>query len=420
MESIILFSCLAILTVGTYLIWPSKYNIPAHINLGFIFPAYFSPIVILETYNTYDENLFKLYYLIVVSGTIFYVIGLLLGNKLKFRKLTTSFDVLRVADYETRVIRVIKNAMIFGIVGLVLSYAIMGYIPVFASDPISAKFFRGIYKIGYSRVSILYRTSVFILINLIPLSIIIAYYKKHKLYYFLAFAAVFLLFLALSRGPAFTGALLAIIIICVIRGGWYFWGIFSLLCVIYSLGSSFYYMFGIIEFDFSDVMSTKKSGLEFWQIISSGTQDVPDHLYFLKMFELNPIYTYGRTFYGGLIPNHYEWNPNVYNLRIVSPGTDIDEIVSGGMRLPAPIWGYVSFGWIGVVLLPLFSGIITGIFTRITKAWLKEHKSPIIITVIILINMVLFNQLQNFFLLSIYNIPAIAIVLIFMYRFKFK
>jgi hypothetical protein len=419
-EAILLFSSLTILMVGTYIIWPSKYNIPAHVNAGFIFPAYFSPIIILATQETYDPDIFNLYFKVVVFGTLFYFVGLIIGNRVNFVKFSTSFDVLKKQDYETRIIKIVKFSMYAGIIGLIISYAVMGYIPFFASDPISAKFFRGAYKDGYSRVSVIYRASVFIIINMIPISIIIAYYKKQIIFYFLAFAAFVLLFLALSRGPAFTGVLLAIIIICVRKGRFYFWGIFLCLFVIFSIGSSFYYMFDLIDFDFDNVMATKRSGLEFWQIISSGTQDVPDQLYFLKMFESNPIYTYGRTFYGGLIPNHYQWNPNVYNLNIVSPGTDIDEVVSGGIRLPAPIWGYVSFGWIGVMLLPLFSGLITGALTRVTRNWVRKHSSPITLTVIILINMILFNQLQNFFLLSIYNIPAIAIIIIFMYRFKFK
>lgn len=421
MLGIALFLSLSVLFVGTYLIWPSRFNVPAHINVGFILPAYFSPLVILETQDIWPESLVNIYSYIIIIGAATYVAGMLIGVRLKVYKWSVSFTKLPPFQYDNRAMRLTKTFMIIGVIGLLLSYLIMGFVPILASDPIAAKFFRGVYAASYARAAILYRSSFYILTNLIPLSLIIWYVTKKKIFLIVVIAAFVLMLAALSRGPAFTGVLIALIIISIRFGKIYFKIFFISLFIIFAFGASFYYIFNIVDYSSGAFnVETKKAGLTFWKIISSGTPDVSDQLYFLSKYLEKPELTYGKTFFGGLVPGHYKWNPNVYSLNVVSSDSDIDEVISGGLRLPVPIWGYISFGWLGVITIPLLSGIITGYITKLTKLWIKKTSSLITFTVIVLINMLVLHQFETFYLLNIYNIPPTIIMLFYLYKVKLK
>jgi len=157
-----------------------------------------------------------------------------------------------------------------------------------------------------------------------------------------------------------------------------------------------------------------------FETIALGAPDVLDHLTFLKSFNNTPLYTYGRTFYGGLIPGHYKWNPAVWSLMVSNPDGDLNEITSGGLRLPLPLWGYVSFSWTGVVLLSFFSGLINGYLIKAIKKMIKETQSIIVITVVILLYVNVYTQFVTFYALSMYSIPVFAFMAFYMYRFKLK
>jgi len=185
---------------------------------------------------------------------------------------------------------------------------------------------------------------------------------------------------------------------------------------IYLASSAFYFVVGVR--DLTTVSSGFKDDHVFWRVIAAGTVDITDQLNFLDFFNRNPLWTYGRTVFGGLVPSHYEWNPAVYTLKVVNPGEDLSDIVSGGLRLPAPIWGYVSFQWIGVVVFCFLSGFIKGLLLKFTKHWILKSKSILVAAVIIVINISFFGQLSDFYTMSIYALPPVFVLVFYAFRIR--
>jgi len=411
--------CLTISSIGAYLVWPSRYNVPAHLGVGFVLIAYFVPALILKVQDDYSDEVVNLYVTILVVGTISYLIGMFLGFSIKPGKTNFSFDVLPLNLYEERVIRVTKMFLCIGIPSMILGYLMMGFVPLFAADPVAAKFFRGQYQVPFY-TSIVYLSSFLILSNITPISIMIWYQDKKKVFFLIAtIVAICLMMLSLSRGPAFTGILYAIIIVMSFKSRKSFALLIFLIIFIYLFSSIFYYLIGIK--DINDIAGGFKSDDHLmWRVIAGGTVDIDDQLNFLKFFVDNPIWTYGRTVVGGLVPSHYEWNPSVYTLRVVNPGEDLSTLISGGLRLPGPVWGYVSFQWIGVVVFSFISGLIKGFFLKYVKTWILKYKSILTSTVIIIIATAIFEPLSGFYTFSLYTLPPAIILMFYMYRFKLK
>jgi hypothetical protein len=185
----------------------------------------------------------------------------------------------------------------------------------------------------------------------------------------------------------------------------------TLLVGIFVLSSFFYYIVGVRTY------TGEKS---VWEIITAGTPDIPDHLDFMVHFDQTPKWTYGRTIYGGLLTGHYEWNPAVYTLIMVNPGKEINEIGSGGLRLPLPLWGYVSFQWVGVIIFSFFTGLFYGVFLRLVKNLFLKFKSILIRTVIMIALGATYGMLVNFTQLSIFTVPPAILSLTYLYRFRIK
>ncbi|KLT64011.1 O-antigen polymerase [Pedobacter sp. BMA] len=414
MNSLIIFLALAIFISPGYLVWPSRYNIIAHLSLGGNFISTFVPAIILGVHNNFAEAVVDLYSNILLVGAISFAIGLFVGYRSKPDLKRFSYEVLDSEVYLARVMSFTKWLMIVSIVMLVLSYAGMGFIPAFAADPFLAKFFRGPYQAPYMRVAIFFRTSFYILSTIIPISAVIWYQTKRSFFLYSTILAVALMALSLSRSPAFSGLVLAFGIIMVFKSRFHF--ILLLLSVIglYVFSSVFYFIIGARELDYSNYNTEHP----YWEIIASGSPDIADQLLFMEKFVQHPNLTYGQTIYGGLIPGHYEWNPGVYTLKVLTNGDDLEEIVSGGLRLPAPIWGYVSFGWFGIIGFCLISGYFYGYFTKYLKKKLMGSDSLIIKTIIIVSFNVVFANFYTFYTLSIYLLPPTFVMLFYLYRFK--
>jgi hypothetical protein len=389
----------------------------AHLNVGFVFIAYFIPAIILKDYKDSPGNIVSLYTLILLVGALFFIAGLYSGFLIKPVRISNfSFTFLNLETYKERIVKITRLFILAGITGLSCGYLLMGFVPAFAADPVAAKFFRGAYQVPFY-VSIIYYSSYFILTTVTPIAIIIWYNdKKKNLFLFYAIAAIILMVVSLSRGPAFSGVVLAIAIIMSFKSKRMFWLLLVVLISIYLLSSVFYFVVGVK--DFADVGTNFKDDHLFWRVAAAGTIDIQDQLNFLEFFNKDPIWTYGRTIVGGLVPGHYEWNPAVYTLRVTNPGEDINTIISGGLRLSAPMWGYVSFQWIGVGLFCFLSGFIKGLFLKFTKYWIYKSQSILIATVIIIINMSIFAQISDFFTLSIYALPPVFVLMFYAFRIK--
>lgn len=412
MDSLIIGCALLVFNLAGYVLWPSRYNVVQHLSVGGSFVAIVVPVFILHVQDEYPQEIVELYVQILLLGVLALLPGLIIGFMLgKGRKTHFSFDVMGGAAYEQRAISLTRTLLVIGISGLVISYAVMGFVPLFAADPISAKLFRGPYQEPYLRVAVLYRASFFILSTIIPIAFII-WYKTKRLFFLISVLAVIVLMaMSLARSGAFSGIILALAIIMSFKSRFTFFILLLMLVGIFVASAFFYYIIGIRTFD---------DKVNVWRVLNAGTPDIEDQLNFMVRFQETPVWTYGRTIYGGLIPGHYQWNPSVYTLNIVAPGIDINEVGSGGLRLPLPVWGYVSFKWTGVVLFSFITGLLGGFFLQLLKNWIQKFNSIILRTTAIVIFVTVFGNIVNFTTINMYFIPPILVMLFYMYRFRWR
>ncbi|MFD1256133.1 O-antigen polymerase [Mucilaginibacter terrae] len=416
MTSLIIFLSLAIFMSAGYVVWPSRYNVITHLSIGGNFIATFVPAIILNVQDRYSSPAVELYKNILLTGAISFVVGLILGFSRRSWKTKFTFDLFPDNLYQNHVLKITKILLIISIILLSLSYLGMGFVPAFAADPLLAKFFRGPYQAPYMRVAVLFRSSFYILSTIIPIAAIAWYQTKSKFFLLAILTAVFLMALSLSRSPAFSGLVLAFATVMSFKGKFHFRVLLLAIVGIYVFSSIFYYLIGARELDYSR-FNTKHP---YWEIIASGSSDIDDQLQFVEKFIQKPTWTYGRTMVGGLIPGHYEWNPSVYTLNVLASGEDLNEIISGGLRLPVALWGYVSFGWVGVVIFSLISGFLYGYFLKYVKTKLLANNSLLTKIVLIVIFNVVFSNFYYFYILSLYIIPPSIVMLLYMYRFKSK
>jgi hypothetical protein len=415
MGNFILFISLTILAIGPLIIWPSRYNIPMWLNVGFVFVAYFVPLLMLSDNENYNGEVFDLFYKITVLGAFCYLVGILLGNFLPLIRMPLSFVIRSDEFYEKRFIKLTQIFLIVGIVGMLLSYLLMGFVPAFASDPLNAKFFRGPYQAPYMRVAVLYRVANLILINAIAFGFILFYLKRSLFNFLLIILASCVLLSTLNRGTTAFALLTVIGLVCASKGKIYSWLFVIINSLTIIVGSISYYIIGLIFGidQFTDLYSEDS----IWTLIASGAPDISDQLQFLKMYLLNPELTYGKTFLGGLVPGHYKWNPSVWALSVISPDTDLNDITSGGLRLPVSIWGYTSFSWPGVIMVSLISGLIIGYFTKYLKHWMRNRnmaKNIVAITFYSLIGL----QFSGFYVFSYMFFPPLIVLFFYIFILK--
>lgn len=412
MDSILIFLSLTVFTFAGYIVWPSRYNVIAHGGAAAGFIAILVPALILDVPHKYPQDAVSLYVAILTVGLIAFLPSFIGGFFLGRRWPTHfSFDVMDPAQYEVRAIKITKILLIVGVVGLALSYIGMGFVPVFAEDPIAAKLFRNQYQAPYYRVAVLFRSSWFILVTIIPVACIIWYKNRSKLFLLLISAAVLLMIASLQRSGAFGGIVFAFIVIMSFKSRLHFAVLMLLLVGIFIMSSFFYYIVGVRTFD---------SDRNIWEVIGESSPDIKDQLDFIVRFDERPAYTYGRTLYGGFVPGHYKWNPAVYTLLVINPDKEINEIESGGLRLATPLWGYVSFSWPGVVAFSLITGIFGGMFLGMLKSMFLRYDSIIIRMVAIVAFGNVFGLLAGITLLSFYNIPLAAVGIIYLYRIRWR
>jgi hypothetical protein len=316
-------------------VWPSRYNVITHGYVAGGFISIIVPSLILNVPDKYPQSVVDLYTRILVVGAIFFIPGLIAGFAYG-RRVTTSFsfEIMRTVDYEERAIKITKVLMITGVLGLTLSYIGMGFMPLFAAEPIAAKLFRGQYQEPYLRVAILFRISFFLISTITPIACIIWYKIRSKIYLLLITAGLFLMIASLQRSGAFSGVVFAFIVIMSFKSRLKFAILMVILVGVFILSSFFYYIVGVKTFNGDENV---------WEVIGASSPDIDDQLQFMVNFDQNPVWTYGQTMYGGLVPGHYKWNPSVYTLSIIAPGRDVNDVGSGGVTVTFAFMGLCFF-----------------------------------------------------------------------------
>jgi len=257
---------------------------------------------------------------------------------------------------------------------------------------------------------------------LMPIILIDFYFSRSKYSLFMFLIGLFLIFSTMSRGETVMGLLVIITIIIVLKHNNVTYIFFLVgLILFFSLGSGLWsllaYLFPNSGFG---VLSTEGS---IFENIANGAPDISDQLKLLSAFEYNHTsYTYGLTFFGALIPYNFRWNPSVWTLTVLNQTDDISEISSGGLRVNVAMWGYFSFGWIGVGVLSFCSAFFTGYITKKMKRII--YKLDLNLNGVISYYLVYFcytfiaTIFINFYFISIYSLPAFFFYGLLIYLIK--
>ncbi len=317
------------------------------------------------------ENLKSLSYILFIGGLItalFTFVGYSASSKLKYILLkTTDSRLYSVVVRNNKLRNTIFLLSFFGMLLMAFAYIKMGFIPILSENPMVAKFFANEYQEAYRPVAPFFRMGLNILILAAPFLVLYSFtnLNKNKLLSMFTLLFVFLFLLStMRRGPIGMAFVYILMLFSIYyKNGKYIVHFFVINFIIFSLGSAFngllFYLIGA-----SDTFSILE--------IFHGVPDIVDLFWFWDSFQNgNNEFAFGRTIYGGLIPYHYEWNPGNYT-KIVIGGTGNE--ASGGFRLPEAVWGYVNFGWIGVLIWSAWNGFIAGIRLKLTKVIILKYK----------------------------------------------
>ncbi|MDG5488543.1 hypothetical protein NYR55_07940 [Sphingomonas sp. BGYR3] len=401
---------MSIQLLAPYLVWRSRWNIPAHLAIGFCITAYVIPGLLTDVWSGYADETVTTFILINLLGGLSLCAGVLFAKHAR-----RTFGPMYVTNYFNRdlgySIITKRIVIVFSIcvAGIYLAYAIMGFMPIFADDPYSARQFKGMYRDMYYKAAYLYRFSFSIIHMTMPVLLLLAWYKRSKYLVVIATLAVLSLIASLSRGPMAAGMLLFLGVLAAQQRAGMRWYI-PLVAIIFPFGSVFFFWLGS-AFELQG-MTDAYAGESFSEFVSAGAPDINDQLRWLHGFLNGEYYSYGRTIIGGLIPGNYQWNPSIWTLTFDDVGADTSELVTGGLRLTNAEWGFANFGWLGVVIMPFLSGVINGFILLYMKHATKWMRPVQIGTALVVYNTLGLQMVQYYFL-SIHSIPAIAAALFF-------
>lgn len=388
-------------------VWFNKKNIVVLSFFPFFLVAYIVPALIFHSlWSEYD--VFEKYSFIVFIGGVSFFLGCIFSKFIPIVSLGFKpiFDIYSTSFFDVLQLRVYR-LLFFCSILLILSYIVMGFVPMFADDPLAAKFFRGVYKYKYQKAALPFRFATTVIPLLIPLSITILYVKFNYRLFGVTIICIALVFVSLQRGPIGNAIMMTLLIISSFKSRVCFFWVFLGYIIVMIFGSSLMWFLGLAGKDSSNLL----------QIISSGAPDVFDQLNFFSAFLSDGEFTYGKTFWGGLVPGNYAWNPSIYTLRILNGIDDVSDISSGGLRLLPPMWGYVSFGDIGCVLIPFFSAVFLSQQIKLLKSHshnLLEYTLSFVYSVNVL------GFFVNFFTMSMYSIPKMIVCFYLYYVYKLK
>ncbi|MGC3964390.1 MAG: hypothetical protein QM803_14030 [Rhodocyclaceae bacterium] len=398
---------LCIQMLAPYAVWFNRWNIPAHLNLGFCVTAYIVPGLFTSVWQGFSDQMVEIYALMNFLGALSILVGTVLGYRLSLlRWMRPRLQIAGEGAIDEYVYRRVMFWAFVGISLMVVAYIGMGFVPMFAEDPFAAKQFKGEYRDAYYRVAYLFRFGFSLLIAMIPLVFAAWIQCKSRVALVFGAIAVGLITVSLARQSTAIGILAFV-------GAWtayknkFFKSYVTFVAIVFPLGSAAYYLLGI--YMGIESMVSVYSVDSIFDIVSSGSPDIWDQMDLLSRFYSVEAFTYGRTILGGLIPGNFEWNPSVWTLTFDNVGGDISETVSGGLRLSSALWGYANFGWFGVFFVPFVSGLLGGSFIAVIRR-IDFKKSLLGFVFLVSVCMTLGKQLSEFYMLSIHALPAIFVL----------
>lgn len=352
---VVIAVALFVITCGQIALWPRRDNIFAYRQAGLYFTTLFIPLVGTAALTASEPHILDLYARVLAVGAVFFAAGLALGghfaSRTRSRFSFTFGQPLKPDSAAWKVVRR-RTRLLTGaaVVALALAFALMQYVPLLAADRQLAKYGIGIYEPGFARGRLVYHFALALAGVIFPLAIVVAYRSRAFLDVVLCGAVGLGLAASLSRGDAFAGPLLVVIALAIAR---------RVAPALIVAGVCLVFLAGALsnELLFPSVRSVATLPAR----VAASAPDVRDHLAFLRGFEREGSEpTRGRTLVAKLGPGGDEYDPVHYALRLTTGITQTNLIASGGIRLPAPLWGFSSFGFPGAAAFCLVSGVFIG------------------------------------------------------------
>lgn len=400
-----------------WIIWPNKRNILSITSLPILVLTYIIGSIYYVNREktllniTVTDNTIKIISCVFILSTLTWVIGFFLS----YVKENKSTNSIAVNFYKIKnniefgsLQKKIYFILFIGIIFIYYSFYKMTFIPLFAENPFQAKYMSGDYQILYKSVAQYYRIGLNCLSFVLLFSVYFFLVKDNKnkrlKYLIISIVAFITLSLTLRRSISVNNILLVLVFfVTFYRGKKAYCLLLFLIFLIYPFGSAF-----------NDIFSYLQGEIPQLNLISIlyGLPDVSDQLSFMEVYLNNPVHTYGRTIFGGLIPYHYKWNPATFSLEVLAGDSNV---ASGGLRLPNELWGYISFGYLGAIVFGLIQGYLTGIVFKTQFILLSKTKDNKIENFLKLLYISFIKLCCSFVLLMVMD----NLLLIFLYVFLF-
>jgi hypothetical protein len=349
-----LLASLAVIMCGQILFWRRRDNIFGYLQAGLFLASVVIPILGTTIIDTSDPEVVHLYARILLVGAATYLAGLCYGASIGWHSrlppVTFSRPFIDVPDRLHRRVRWVAVVAIFALAG---AFYLLGYAPLLAADRLSAKYGVGAYASGFASGAQVFRVALTLASAITGVLLVVVAIRRRRLDLFLVLVLGAAMTLTLVRGLALTG-FLAFAVAWGIERRWKPWLLVGL--------ASFAFVGGVFVNDLvqvnAPVASTSLSNR-----VAATAPDISDHLGFLQGFRLQGSEHVGlKTVLAGwsVRPSKGYWDPSDYALRIRTGLSDVSGLAAGGLRLPAAVWGYSAFGYAGVAVWSLLSGVMVG------------------------------------------------------------
>ncbi|HWI03041.1 MAG TPA: hypothetical protein VNT52_04330 [Acidimicrobiales bacterium] len=341
-----------VLVCGQVIVWRRRDNILGYLQGGLFFASMVVPILGTTIIDNSDPEVLGLYARILLIGAVGYLGGLLYGALIGQRQRLPSVTFGRpFAGVPSVIARRSRLIAIGALAALGLSFLLLGYIPFLAADRVGAKYGIGVYRAGLERGALVFHVALRLGSTILPVVLALWMRRRRGLDLFLAAGLGLGLLLTLSRGSALLGPLVFVVALLVSRS-WKAWQILALVCACYLSATLVNEVVQVTRPTTSASFSTR---------VAASAPDLSDHLGFINGFEVSGAQHVGfRPLLAGLSLNKGDFNPSTYALRIRTGLLDRGEFAAGGLRLPAPIWGYAAFGYLGAMAWSFVSGLFVG------------------------------------------------------------
>lgn len=360
---------LGILTCGQILFWRRRDNLFGYFQVGLYVATVLVPIVGTTVLDTADQTLVNRYAAILTVGAAAYLFGLCCGAPIGFhsRRPRVSFAEA-FTDIPQKLVRRARFFAILALVGLIGAFALLGYTPLLAENRLAAKYGVGAYRAGFQRGSQLFNVALTLASAIAAVTLALAVVRRKRLDIALTAALLIGMALTLSRGRALAGPL-AFLIAWGIQRRWRPAHLVVIACLSFTGGAL------VNELAF---VETPVASASFASRVARTVPDIADQLAFLQGYTLLGEEQVGlKTIRAGLSlsPTKGHWDPSDYALRMRTGLTDVSELPSGGLRLPAPIWGFSAYGYAGVAVWSFVSGFFMGWGTTLFRRLLSKVES---------------------------------------------